>query len=173
MPTFHLIVDEAVHVNKFQCRVRVWRQAGLPPLVLSTQIRGQLPPNYCSAFRANFVLRSFLGYSLPVPVFFELSESKGQTRACRVRFEALKPKTPILRSATLRNEARCCQTVCDVRQDGLGIRPEARRWPIPIARVRTRCARMPSWYGRSGLWMPYDVTLPNRDVVSSENSSHH
>jgi hypothetical protein len=29
MPTFHLVVDEAVPVDKFQLRVRVWRQAGL------------------------------------------------------------------------------------------------------------------------------------------------
>ena len=38
-----------------------------------------------------------MGYSLPIPVFFELSESKGQTRACRVRFEVLgAPLRPVL-----------------------------------------------------------------------------
>jgi hypothetical protein len=43
------------------------------------------------------VLRTFLGYSLPIPVFFELSEHTGQTRACRVRFEVLgAPLRPIL-----------------------------------------------------------------------------
>jgi hypothetical protein len=70
MPTFHLVVDEAVPVNKFRCRVRVWRQAGLPPLVLSSQLPGHPRPDLCSAFVANFVLRNFLGFSLPIPVFF-------------------------------------------------------------------------------------------------------
>jgi hypothetical protein len=97
MPTFHLVVDEAMSVSKMQCRVRVWRPAGLPALVLSSQLPGHPPPNYCSAFLANFALRNFLGFSLPVPVFFELSESKGQTRACRVRFEVLgAPLRPVL-----------------------------------------------------------------------------
>jgi hypothetical protein len=51
--------------------------------------------------RTSFVLRSLLGYSLPVPEFFELSESKGQTRACRVRFEVLGgPLRPVLHKPT-------------------------------------------------------------------------
>jgi hypothetical protein len=99
MPSFYLVVDESVPVDKFQFRVRIWRQAGLPPLVLSSQLPGHPPPDFCSSFLANFVLRTFLGYSLPVPVFFELSESKGQTRACRVRFEVLgAPLRPVLRN---------------------------------------------------------------------------
>ena len=31
MPTFYLVVDEIVPVNKFRFRVRMWRQAGFPP----------------------------------------------------------------------------------------------------------------------------------------------
>jgi hypothetical protein len=101
MPTFHLVVDEAVPVRTFQCRVCVWRQAGLPALVLSSELPGHPPPEYSSSFLANFVLRTFLGYSLPVPAFFELSESKGQTRACRVRFEVLgAPLRPVLHKPT-------------------------------------------------------------------------
>jgi hypothetical protein len=101
MPSFYLVVDESVPVDKFQFRVRIWRQAGLPPLVLSSQLPGHPPPDFCSSFLANFVLRTFLGYSLPVPAFFELSESKGQTRACRVRFEVLgAPLRPVLHKPT-------------------------------------------------------------------------
>jgi hypothetical protein len=84
-------------VNKFQFRVRIWRQTGQPPLVLFSQLPGQPPPDFCSVFLANFVLRTFLGYSLPVRAFFELSAYKGQTRACRVRFEVLgAPLRPVL-----------------------------------------------------------------------------
>jgi hypothetical protein len=70
MPTFHLVVDEAVPVAMIQCRVRTWRLAGPPPLVLSSPLPGHPPPDFCSAYVANFVLRSLLGFSLPVPVFF-------------------------------------------------------------------------------------------------------
>jgi hypothetical protein len=61
MPTFHLVADEAVPVDKFRFHIRIWRQAGLPPLVLSSQIRGQPPPDCYSSFLANIVLRTFLG----------------------------------------------------------------------------------------------------------------
>jgi hypothetical protein len=81
MPTFYLVVDELVPVRKRQFRVRMWRQAGQPPLVLFSQVPGHPPPNLFSSFLANLTLRNLLGYSLPIPVFFELSESKGQTRA--------------------------------------------------------------------------------------------
>jgi hypothetical protein len=101
VPTFHLVVDELIPVRVWQFRVRTWRQAGQPPLVLFSQMPGHPPPGYCSTFLANFVLRNFLGYSLPIPVFFELSESKGQTRACRVRFQVLgAPLRPVLHKPT-------------------------------------------------------------------------
>jgi hypothetical protein len=80
MPTFHLVVDEAVPVSVMQCRVRVWRQAGLPALVLSSQLPGQPPPDCYSSLLANIVLRSFLEYSLPIPFFFELSTQNGKPR---------------------------------------------------------------------------------------------
>ena len=35
------------------------------------------------------MLRGFLGYALPIPVFFELSTSRDQTRAFRVRYETI------------------------------------------------------------------------------------
>ena len=109
MPTFHLVVDEVVPVDKFQFRVRMWRQAGFPPIVLSSQVRGHPPPDWCSSRLANLALRSFLGYALPIPVFFELSVWCKATRAFRVRFETVgcelrpilhKPKyTPLKPSA--------------------------------------------------------------------------
>jgi hypothetical protein len=98
MPTFYLVVVEAVPHCGRQFRVRMWRQAGQPPLVLFSQVAGHPPPNVCSSFLANLTLGNFLGYSLPIPVFFELSEWKQQTRACRVRFETIGPELrPILR----------------------------------------------------------------------------
>ena len=89
MPTFHLVVDEVVPVDKFQFRVRMWREAGFPPLVLSSQIPGHPPPDWYSAYLANLALRNFLGYRLPIPVVFELSVWDQQTRAFRVRFETI------------------------------------------------------------------------------------
>jgi hypothetical protein len=89
MPTFHLVVDEVVAADKFQFRVRMWRQADFPPLVLSSQVPSHPPPDWYSSFLANFLLRNFLGYRLPIPVFFELSVWDKQTRAFRVRYEAI------------------------------------------------------------------------------------
>ncbi len=73
MPTLHLVVDEVVPVDTHQFRVRMWREAGLPPVVLSCQVPGHPPPDRCSSQLGNLVLRGLLGYALPIPVFFELS----------------------------------------------------------------------------------------------------
>ena len=109
MPTFHLVVDEEVPAWRDQYRVRIWRQADFPPIVLFSQVPGPLPPDFYSSLLANLVLRSFLGYALPIPVFFELSVWCKATRAFRVRFETIgcdlrpilhKPKyTPLKPSA--------------------------------------------------------------------------
>ncbi len=61
MPVFHLVVDDFVPVDKFQFRVRMWRQADFPPIVLFSQVRGHPPPDWCSTLHGNLVLRSFLG----------------------------------------------------------------------------------------------------------------
>jgi hypothetical protein len=89
MPTFHPVVDEVVPVDKFQFRVRIWRGAGFPPLVLSCQVPGHPPPDWYSVHLANLTLGSFLGYRLPILVFFELSVWDQKTRAFRVRFETI------------------------------------------------------------------------------------
>jgi hypothetical protein len=73
MPTFHLIVDEVLPVVEFQFRVRMWGQSGFPSIVLSSQVRGHPPPDWYSSLLGNLALRSFLGYALPIPVFFEQS----------------------------------------------------------------------------------------------------
>ena len=89
MTSFYLVVDEIVPVDKFQLRIRMWRQAGFPPLVLYTQIPGQPPPMYFSSYLGNFVLRSFFGYALPIPVFFEPSKARKETRAFRIRYQTI------------------------------------------------------------------------------------
>ena len=89
MPTLHLVVDELVPVDKYRFRVRMWRQAGFPPVVLSSQIPGHPPPDWYSSLHGNLVLRGFLGYALPIPVFFELSTWRDQIRAFRVRYETI------------------------------------------------------------------------------------
>jgi hypothetical protein len=90
-------VDEEVPVDRFQFRVRMWRQADFPPIVLSSQVRGHPPPDRRSSQLANLVLRNFLGYALPIPVFFELSVWCEKTRAFRVRFETIgSDRRPIL-----------------------------------------------------------------------------
>jgi hypothetical protein len=112
MTTFYLVVDEVVPVDKFQFRIRMWRQAGFLPVVLSSQIPGHPPPDWYSSYLGNLVLRSFLGYTLPIPVFFELSTWREQPRAFRVRYETVgcelrpilhNPKhTPLIPSAVER-----------------------------------------------------------------------
>ncbi len=67
----------------------MWRQAGFPPIVLSSDVRGHPPPDWCSRRLGNLVLRSFLGYAVPIPVYFELSVWCQATRAFRVRFETI------------------------------------------------------------------------------------
>ena len=89
MTTFYLVVDEVVPIDKFQFRIRMWRQAGFPPVVLSSQVPGHPPPDFYSSFLANLVLRNFLGYTLPIPVFFELSTWREQTRAFRVCYQTV------------------------------------------------------------------------------------
>jgi hypothetical protein len=97
MPTFHLVVDEEVPAWRYQYRARMCRQAGYPPIVLSSQVPGHPPPDFYSSLLANLVLRSFLGYALPIPVFFELSVLSEKTRAFRVRFETIgSDRRPIL-----------------------------------------------------------------------------
>ena len=89
MPTFHLVVDEVVPVARHRFRVRVWRRADSQPIVLLSQVQSHAPPDWCSSRLANLVLRSFLGYSQPLPIFFEVSRWNGQVRAFRVRFETI------------------------------------------------------------------------------------
>lgn len=89
MPIFHFVVDDVVPVDPYQFRVRIWRQAGFSPIVLTSQIPGHPPPDWCSSLLGNFVLRSFLSYALPVPAFFELSVWREKTRAFRVHYETI------------------------------------------------------------------------------------
>ena len=49
MPKFHLVVDEVVPVARHQFRVRVWRRADSRPLVLLSQVQGDVPPDWCSS----------------------------------------------------------------------------------------------------------------------------
>jgi hypothetical protein len=84
-----LVVDDVITVDKFHFRVRMWRQAGFPPVVLSSQVPGHPPPDEYSSTLGNLVLRGFLGYALPIPVFFELSTWREQTRTFRVRYESI------------------------------------------------------------------------------------
>ena len=89
MRLLHLVIDEVVPVASHRFRVRVWRRADSQPIVLLSQVQGHPPPDWCSSRLANLVLRSFLGYSQPLPIFFEVSRWNGQVRAFRVRFETI------------------------------------------------------------------------------------
>ena len=65
--------------------------------MLLSQIQGDVPPDWYSSQLANLVLRSFLGYSLPIPTFYELSRWDGRTRAFRVTYDTIGcPLRPIL-----------------------------------------------------------------------------
>jgi hypothetical protein len=112
MTSFYLVVDEIEPVDKFQFRIRMWRQAGFPPLVLYTQIPGQPAPKHFSSYLGNFVLRGFLVYAFPIPVFFELSKARKDTRAFRVLYETI--------GCELQAASRCqlCR-LCAVRHHGV------------------------------------------------------
>jgi hypothetical protein len=60
MPTFFLVVDELVPVRTIQCHVRIWRHAGSPPLVVSSQVPGHPPPDFCTTHLANLALGTLL-----------------------------------------------------------------------------------------------------------------
>ena len=49
MTTFYRVVDELVPVNRFRFRVRWWRQAGFPPLVLYNRSRASRRPSTSAA----------------------------------------------------------------------------------------------------------------------------
>ncbi len=101
MVTLFLVVDEVITFDKFPYRTRMWRQAGFPPLVLFSQIPGQIPPEFHSSFLANFALRNFLGYRLPIPVYFELSDWGNGPQVARVRYETIGCELrPILQNPT-------------------------------------------------------------------------
>jgi len=89
MPSFHLVADEIVAVANHRFRVQVWRSADCQPLVLLSQIQGHPPPDWCSSRLANLVLRSFLGFSQPLPILREVSRWNGQLRAFRVSYERI------------------------------------------------------------------------------------
>jgi hypothetical protein len=88
--TLHRVVDEEVILHKHRFRVRVWRGADLrPAIVLLSQVRGDVPPDWYSSQLANLVLRGFLGYPSTIPAFYELSRWDGQTRAFRVSYDII------------------------------------------------------------------------------------
>ncbi len=89
MPTLHLVVDEVVPVARHRFRVLVWRRADAQPLVLLSQVQGDVPPDLCSSALANLVLRSFLGYPAVILAFYELSCWAGQLRAFRVSYDSI------------------------------------------------------------------------------------
>jgi hypothetical protein len=97
VPTLHLVVDEVVPLHAHRFRVRVWQGTESRPLALLSSVPGDVPPDWHSTAIANLVLRSFLGYSSVIPVFFELSRWEEKTRAFRVKFEIIGcPLRPIL-----------------------------------------------------------------------------
>src|SRR5262245_4729065 len=89
MPEFHLVVNEIVALANRRFRVRVWRSADSQPLVLLSQVKGHPPPDWRSSQLANLVLRTFLGFSLPLPIFFEVSRWNGAPRAFRVHYDTV------------------------------------------------------------------------------------
>src|SRR5271166_3981219 len=89
MPKFHLVVDEIVAGANHRFRVQVWRRADFQPLVLLSQVHGDVPPDWYSSVIANLVVRAFLGYSATIPKFFEVSRWNGAARAFRVSFDTV------------------------------------------------------------------------------------
>jgi len=89
MPNFYLVADEIIAVANHRFRVQVWRSADSRPLALLSQVKGHPPPDWASSRLANLVLRSFLGFSQPLPIFFEVSRWNGRVRAFRVSFETI------------------------------------------------------------------------------------
>ena len=58
-------------------------------LVLLSQVRGDVPPDWYSSQLANLVLRGFLGYRSTIPDFDELSGWDGRNRAFCVSYDPI------------------------------------------------------------------------------------
>ncbi len=76
-------------VARHRFRVRVWGRTDSQPLVLLSQVRGDVPPDLCSSAPAILVLRTFLGYPAVMPAFYELSRWAGQLQAFRVSYDTI------------------------------------------------------------------------------------
>jgi hypothetical protein len=85
-----LVTDETIRVaagtKEFSFGVKIWRGRGLPAVVMFIGQPNMPPPNWYTTTLAMRVLREFLGYSLPLPVWFHYWQDDGHAEACKVTF---------------------------------------------------------------------------------------
>jgi hypothetical protein len=84
-----LIDDEEILFfhKKHRYRMQVWRGPDLQPVVLVIGIPGSPPPAWYSEALATRAIREFLGFSPPLPIYFEYDLYYGVAQAFRVKFE--------------------------------------------------------------------------------------
>ena len=73
MPAYSLVVDEAVPVGKHRYHMRIWCTKGRTPYVVTTQIKGDCPPEFHSCWLARRAVE-MLHFATPTPLFFEVSK---------------------------------------------------------------------------------------------------
>jgi hypothetical protein len=91
-----LVVDEEITLNrKHRYRIQIWRGRDVQPVVLMIGVEGSPPPAWYTTTLATIALRQFLGFNLPLPIFFQYAVIDGAPRAFRVNFQisghALRP----------------------------------------------------------------------------------
>ncbi len=90
MTTFHLVVDEIVPVNSGPLsRPHVAPSWLSSARALHTDSRGNRRPRTSAAISGTSCSEAFWATPFRSPVFFELSKSRKETRAFRVRYETV------------------------------------------------------------------------------------
>ena len=83
-----LVNDEEITLNeKHHYRMQVWRGYDVPPVVLMIGISGSPPVAWYMTTLSMLALRRFLGYSVPLPIFFLYDVYDGTPSASRVEFQ--------------------------------------------------------------------------------------
>ena len=91
VPRMHLVTDEVTTVRargwRTPIRVRIWRAAGQPAVVLSIQTKDGSPPSWVSSKLANHVNRVYLGFNYDCAIFFESELEGGVAKLYRVEYD--------------------------------------------------------------------------------------
>ena len=81
------VVDETIDHGKWPYRIVIWRGEGTQSIVVFEGLVENAAPDIYASGLAMRVLREYLGYALPMPIWFHRSTVNGTRRSFRVNFE--------------------------------------------------------------------------------------